>query len=246
MKVTSTPPRISQQRRRCRTGRGRAACRRSAPTTRADDRELRQRPVRGRRLLHRRHRRDPRGAQRRQQRRHHRHQHAHRERRDDRRRRHADAGQCAARRRRRCRTASASSAPTPMPAPSPITDASSPITTASTSTDPIIWRRLAPIARISASSRVRCATMIENVLRIRKMPTNSATPAKPSRMLLKKLEPLLELLGLRVGAAPRRSSPRSRRRARPRPRRAAVSTLVPGAAVTSIAAEHARLAEHQL
>ena len=43
------------------------------------------------------------------------------------------------------------------------------------------WPRLAPRARISASSRVRCATMMENVLRMRKMPTNSATPAKPIR-----------------------------------------------------------------
>ena len=69
-----------------------------------------------------------------------------------------------------------------MPAASPMTEASRPMTTASISTEPITCRRLAPIARISASSRVRCATMIENVLRIRKMPTNSATPAKPSRM----------------------------------------------------------------
>ena len=80
----------------------------------------------------------------------------------------------------------ASSAPTPTPAPSPRTEASTPITTASTSTEPIICRRLAPTARIRASSLVRCAMMIENVLRIRKTPTNSATPAKPSRMLLKK------------------------------------------------------------
>jgi hypothetical protein len=42
------------------------------------------------------------------------------------------------------------------------------------------------MARIRASSRVRCATMIENVLTIRNTPTNSATAAKPSRMLLKK------------------------------------------------------------
>src|SRR6266545_3286101 len=79
----------------------------------------------------------------------------------------------------------------PNPAASPRTDASRPITTASTSTEPIICRRLAPIARMSASSRVRCATMIENVLRIRKMPTNSATAAKPSRTLLKKSNPCL-------------------------------------------------------
>nr|BFE71116.1 hypothetical protein GCM10020092_044170 [Actinoplanes digitatis] len=83
----------------------------------------------------------------------------------------------------------ASPKPTPTPAARPSTAATSPITTASTSTEPMTWRRLAPIARISASSRVRCATMIEKVLRIRKTPTNRATPAKPSRMLLKKPSP---------------------------------------------------------
>jgi hypothetical protein len=70
-----------------------------------------------------------------------------------------------------------------------MTEETRPMITASVSTDPIIWRLLPPSARMSASSRVRCATMIENVLRIRKIPTNSATPAKPSRMLLKKLSP---------------------------------------------------------
>ncbi len=76
----------------------------------------------------------------------------------------------------------ASSAPTPMPAPRPMMDAITPITAASVSTELMTCRRLAPIARIRASSRVRWATMIEKVLRIRNTPTNSATPAKPSRM----------------------------------------------------------------
>ena len=53
---------------------------------------------------------------------------------------------------------------TPMPATKPSTEARSPITNASTSTDPITCRRLAPTARSSAISRVRWATMIENVL----------------------------------------------------------------------------------
>ena len=75
-----------------------------------------------------------------------------------------------------------SSAPTPMPSNSPMVEAISPTATASSSTEPITWPRLAPMARNRASSRVRCATMIENVFRIRNVPTNRATPAKPNRM----------------------------------------------------------------
>ena len=41
------------------------------------------------------------------------------------------------------------------------------------------WRE-APSVRRSANSRVRCATVTENVLKIRKAPTSSATPAKTS------------------------------------------------------------------
>jgi hypothetical protein len=44
-------------------------------------------------------------------------------------------------------------------------------------------------SRIRASSFVRCATMIEKVLRIRNTPTNRATPANPSRTLLKNARP---------------------------------------------------------
>ena len=60
----------------------------------------------------------------------------------------------------------------------------------------MIWARLAPRARVSASSRIRWATMMEKVLRIRKIPTNRATAAKPSRMLLKKLRAFFHLGGL--------------------------------------------------
>ena len=74
--------------------------------------------------------------------------------------------------------------PTPKPAAEPTVEASTPMTTASMSTEPIICRRLPPSARSNASSFVRWATMIENVFRIRKMPTNSATPAKPRKMSL--------------------------------------------------------------
>jgi hypothetical protein len=80
---------------------------------------------------------------------------------------------------------------TPMPASSPTADAISPTTTDSPSTDRVIWRRLAPSARISASSLVRCAIRIENVLKMMNAPTNSATPANTSRNVLKKLSPFL-------------------------------------------------------
>ena len=40
----------------------------------------------------------------------------------------------------------------------------SPTTTDSSRSDTATWRRLAPIARISAFSRLRWATMIENTL----------------------------------------------------------------------------------
>ena len=63
----------------------------------------------------------------------------------------------------------------PIPATTPTTEATSPTTSASTTTEVEHlargWRR-APAA--SASSRVRCATMIENVLKMMNAPTNSA------------------------------------------------------------------------
>ena len=50
------------------------------------------------------------------------------------------------------------------PSTMPMTDATSPTTMDSTTSDRMIWRRLAPTARSSAFSRCRWATMIENVL----------------------------------------------------------------------------------
>ena len=58
---------------------------------------------------------------------------------------------------------------------------------ASARTDRKTWRRLAPTMRSRASSRVRCPTMMENVLRMVKPPTKSAMNAKTSRAMLKKL-----------------------------------------------------------
>ena len=74
----------------------------------------------------------------------------------------------------------------PIPASTPITAATSPITNASVITVVRIWRRLAPSVRSIANSRVRCATVIENVLKIRNAATNSETPAKISSAVFKK------------------------------------------------------------
>ncbi len=64
------------------------------------------------------------------------------------------------------------------PSPRPISEATSPVSAASPSTEPNSCRRLAPTTRSSASSRVRCPTVIENVLKIVKPPTNSEINAK--------------------------------------------------------------------
>ncbi len=74
-----------------------------------------------------------------------------------------------------------SPAPMPIPAARPATAAIAPTTNASISTERVTWRRLAPTARISASSLVRWATSMVKVLAMMKMPTNSAIPAKASR-----------------------------------------------------------------
>ena len=61
------------------------------------------------------------------------------------------------------------------PRKSPTTDASTPTANASLNTDASTCRRLAPIVRSVASSRVRCAIVIESVFAITNEPTNSAT-----------------------------------------------------------------------
>ncbi len=67
-----------------------------------------------------------------------------------------------------------------------MTEPMSPMTPASKSTDRPTWRRVAPSARKSASSRDRCATRMLNVLTMRNEPTTSATPAKTSRNVVMK------------------------------------------------------------
>ena len=83
------------------------------------------------------------------------------------------------------RSSARNSASSPFASPSPrnrpTTDARKPITKASRSTERSTCRREAPSVRSVANSRVRCATVIERVLKITKEPTNSAIPAKASR-----------------------------------------------------------------
>ncbi len=73
----------------------------------------------------------------------------------------------------------------PTPRAKPTAEATRPTTAASASTERVICLRDAPTARIRATSLVRWATSIVNVLEIRKTPTKSAMPAKPSRTCLR-------------------------------------------------------------
>ena len=68
----------------------------------------------------------------------------------------------------------------PMPAANPIAVATMPMASASAATVSTTWRRDAPIARISAASRARWATRIENVLWMLKAATTMAMPEKAS------------------------------------------------------------------
>ena len=83
----------------------------------------------------------------------------------------------------------------PIPATTPTTDAIAPITSDSSTTARLTWRRVAPISRSVPSSRVRCATVIESVFTITNAPTKSTTPPKPRRtqvmMLTKRAMPAL-------------------------------------------------------
>ena len=74
-----------------------------------------------------------------------------------------------------------SSLASPNPANSPITEASSPITRPSITTERMTCLREAPSVRSVANSRVRWATVIDRVLKITNAPTNSAIAPKPSR-----------------------------------------------------------------
>ncbi len=79
----------------------------------------------------------------------------------------------------------------PIPSATPMIAAPSPITKASRTTLARIWRREAPSVRNIANSRVRWATVIEKVLKIRNAATNRATPAKISSAVFRKPVKLL-------------------------------------------------------
>ena len=70
---------------------------------------------------------------------------------------------------------------TPNPRNRPIVDATRPITRPSSRTERSTCLREAPSVRSVANSRVRCATVIDRVLKITNAPTNSAIAPKPSR-----------------------------------------------------------------
>ena len=63
----------------------------------------------------------------------------------------------------------------------PTTDATTPITRASTMTEPRTCRFVAPIVRSVANSRVRCAIVIDSELAMTNAPTKSAIPPNASR-----------------------------------------------------------------
>ncbi len=79
-------------------------------------------------------------------------------------------------------SASAATKPPKMPTIAP----TRPIATASTRTEARIWRREAPIVRSIPNSLTRWATVIENVLKIRKEPMNTAMKPKTSRKVCRK------------------------------------------------------------
>ena len=77
------------------------------------------------------------------------------------------------------------SAAVPMPSRKPTTPPTKPSVSPSLTTARQIWRRDAPRVRSSANSRMRWATVIEKVLKIRKAPTNSAMKANASRKVFR-------------------------------------------------------------
>ena len=79
----------------------------------------------------------------------------------------------------------ASSGASPIPAKRPSTDPTSPIRSASWTTACRIWRRDAPIVRSMPNSRVRCATVIVNVLKMTNEPTSRAMRPKTSSPILR-------------------------------------------------------------
>jgi hypothetical protein len=87
-----------------------------------------------------------------------------------------------------------------MPAGRPRPAPSTPRKSASKTVPPRIWRRLAPSVRSSPNSRIRWATVIEKMLKIRKLPTSSATPPNTSSTTRKNLRSSLMSCAWRAAA----------------------------------------------
>ena len=82
--------------------------------------------------------------------------------------------------------------PARMPRPAPI----APITSASISTEVRTWRRDAPSVRSIPNSRVRWATVIENVLKIVNAPDEERDPGEDQERDLEEAEVVLDVVGL--------------------------------------------------
>ena len=95
----------------------------------------------------------------------------------------------------------------PKPPAIPSTEASRPTSAASIRTAISTWREEAPSVLSIANSRARWATVIENVLKIRKAPTKTAIPANTSSAVLRKPNPSWMSLASSVAvSAPVRTS----------------------------------------
>ena len=95
-----------------------------------------------------------------------------------------------------------------------MTEARIPITSASSSTDISTWRRVAPSVRSVASSRVRCAIVIESVFAITNVPTNSAIAAEREQEVVDDREEAVRVLGGLLRPARPPSAPACRRQDR--------------------------------
>ena len=87
------------------------------------------------------------------------------------------------------------------PSTRPTSEAITPSTSDSKSTDRSTCRREAPIVRSVANSRVRCATVIESEFAITNAPTKSAMPPKASRKSCRKLRKVFVSLASSCGLA---------------------------------------------
>ena len=126
-----------------------------------------------------------------------------------------------------------SRAANPNPAASPSNPATRPMTRASPTTDHITCLRLAPMVRSRPSSRRRCATVMENVLKMMNAATNSAMTPNASSAGLRNLSmaSLVRAACLAASCAPVLTS--TVRGSLARSVRARASAEMPGSAATA-------------